>query len=144
MGPTTVSACLASRGRLVVGGIDVPPEIAAQVRAEGNWQALDMARVGFREFTPDELQCDRVDWRVLGSRAGGSNGGGGRYWYVVIALWVPALVTAVLPAVAVGRVVRRRWRHPGEPHACRVCGYGLRATPGRCPECGTMVTAAAR
>jgi hypothetical protein len=47
---------------------------------------------------------------------------------------VAAVGCGVLPGAWFGsRIVRRR-RRP--PHACRRCGYDLRATPDRCPECG--------
>lgn len=42
------------------------------------------------------------------------------------------LLTAVLPFVAFQRIRRKR----GDS-SCRACGYDLRATAGRCPECGT-------
>lgn len=47
--------------------------------------------------------------------------------------WAVILTTAVLPALwSFHRLTRRR------PHGlCPACGYDLRATPGRCPECGT-------
>jgi hypothetical protein len=37
-------------------------------------------------------------------------------------------------------VIARRKQH--EPSHCPTCGYDLRATPERCPECGTVPPAA--
>ncbi|MGB7158498.1 MAG: hypothetical protein WBD40_10565 [Tepidisphaeraceae bacterium] len=49
--------------------------------------------------------------------------------------WMIALLTALLPAAWLARSARaRRRRRRGH---CSACGYDLRATPGRCPECGS-------
>ena len=47
--------------------------------------------------------------------------------------WCVAVVTAVLPAAG----LRHRLRRQRPPGLCRHCGYDLRGTPDRCPECGT-------
>ena len=53
---------------------------------------------------------------------------------VVVPCWFVLLLSASLPGYRLARRIRRR--HP--PGHCPACGYDLRATPERCPECGTI------
>lgn len=59
---------------------------------------------------------------------------------LLVPFWLPACLFAVLPAVRGYRaVVRfRRWRRRAREGCCPACGYDLRATPDRCPECGAV------
>jgi hypothetical protein len=77
-----------------------------------------------------------------GRTRGSPNGNwvhGNRFIGVVwMPYWCIAAVTALAPTTAIaGRIFRRRRIVSGR---CAKCGYDLRATPDRCPECGTIPT----
>jgi hypothetical protein len=75
------------------------------------------------------------------------------YWYaywsdgslarcLALPWWFIGVVSAATPIIwLVRKVSSLRAMSPG---ACRACGYDLRATPDRCPECGTVPTGAAQ
>lgn len=60
-----------------------------------------------------------------------------------ISLWYPALLFGILPGLRLGTwlisaIRRRRSRRAKCEGECLICGYDLRGTPERCPECGTI------
>jgi hypothetical protein len=81
-------------------------------------------------------------WRHLGGF--GSTSFDGRPPYemfrgasvVMIPTWLPLLILGILPSCTLRRIVARRQRR--RAGLCRQCGYDLRATPDRCPECGAV------
>ena len=68
-----------------------------------------------------------------------TQGGGWHYIELLIPLWFPMVLTLIAPLCWL-----RRWRRQARRvrlGLCLHCGYDLRATPERCPECGTFVPA---
>jgi hypothetical protein len=59
-------------------------------------------------------------------------------WAFVVPYWFLAATAAGLPAIRVASAILRGWRRRRHVGLCAACGYDLRATPGRCPECGTV------
>ena len=56
---------------------------------------------------------------------------------LVIPYWAIALALSIVPAAALARARRRRWNQRNR--RCLGCGYDLRASTDRCPECGREI-----
>ncbi len=61
--------------------------------------------------------------------------GGGYYFGLVVPLWLPTLMFGIACSCAYMPLYRRRKRK--KLGLCLKCGYDLRASKERCPECGT-------
>ena len=122
----------AFRGRLFVEhGVGMPTEIQRHLQAGGA-----LAETQAPEFRWD---AGGVFWADMVSDPRPMFQPYVHLRMFAIQCWLVAVITGLLPALWIALAC---WpAHPGEGY-CRRCGYDLRATPTRCPECGTPVSPA--
>ncbi|MBA3273968.1 MAG: hypothetical protein H0T11_08885 [Chthoniobacterales bacterium] len=98
----------------------------------GDWRSASLAgpthwQQEIRNSTPPDL-----NFRLFVAKR--TDLAPGRMITVGVRLLPLALIAGVPPALWIVSTVRRRRRD--QVGRCRNCGYDLRATPDRCPECG--------
>jgi hypothetical protein len=81
--------------------------------------------------------------QLLGFGYGKGTNGAGADWVVAVPFWFPAVASIAALAVARRAGKRRRAARVRLDDLCPACGYDLRATPDRCPECGREAETAA-
>ena len=109
----------------------------------GGWYGTRFA-IGAGHSTGDQIgaewyriTADDIDWSAASFDRMGFVFVNNRFgWGVGIPGSIVPLAFATLPGVRAARAVRRR--HHTATGRCAHCGYDLRATPDRCPECGTI------
>jgi hypothetical protein len=121
------------RGEISLSQVDAGP-LARHFTTE--WRTTPIAKI---DQSQERLSA-QCQWRLLGAGVGTHV-----FWageplkpltnrVLVLPYWLLAVVTSAPPAMRAIRLLRTRRRliHSLCPH----CGYDLRATPDRCPECG--------
>jgi hypothetical protein len=95
----------------------------------------------FLAFGLDPLNENNARW-IIGPKASLTPLGSESTWRVLAPCWSIAVLAAILPAVW----VRRKYRAACQCRSghCVSCGYDLRATPERCPECGAAPAGAVK
>ncbi len=104
----------------------------------GYWPLSDgrVFEISLDFFGEQYLEAQPPHWISRGPTGLGTHW---RFFYrsgrvVVIPLWMPTVLFGILPTAALVRVTRRRKRE--KLGLCLECGYDLRGSRERCPECG--------
>jgi hypothetical protein len=133
------------RGRVDVGGDnvtraahaldfdswDVTPDMVWSDSGAGQW----WNRLGFAH----DIAVNPAPVAATGGTAGPGGGASVVSWQASAPLWAAVLVLIPLPLTWLNQWSTRR--HRARSGLCPTCGYDLRASPERCPECGTPTKA---
>jgi hypothetical protein len=110
-------------------------------RVAHDWGVPNHAELRMDSWPPSPWPTNRLGFGGYLYQRLGQHGDVGSRSKWAVPWWLPAGAASVLPACrCIATLRRRRLRRRG---LCERCRYDLRATPGRCPECGTAARDAA-
>jgi hypothetical protein len=103
------------------------------------WFISDRGRLAFCRQRGHDWHSPHTAFRILGLEYASSTAGQSYLKDLYVPYWLLTLITLILPLTCTTSWIRRQVqarRH--RPGLCPTCGYDLRATPNRCPECGAI------
>jgi hypothetical protein len=142
---------LAPKKKALLVQLNSRPYLALPLDGIGyEWRRPDPEDSGFRMLTVTPRRHHEFAGFVYLRGAAGTrltglfSGNSPDYLLVVIPYWFPVAATAIFPLIWLReRSNRIRSRKRAAANLCTSCGYDLRASPGRCPECGATAPLAA-
>ncbi|HVT87426.1 MAG TPA: hypothetical protein VHD56_01125 [Tepidisphaeraceae bacterium] len=123
-------------------------EFGVRLESRGNWNNTDTSR-GLEETDLYKLGYWRLEqlgftfqmshWVNISS-SGQRTRGPIAFWSIGFPYWFVITLTSVAPAIFLILREKEWWRKRRlKKGLCEHCGYDLRASTGRCPECGTEI-----